>query len=175
MKHLWQQQLCDRQPQPQQSYVSLFLFVALLWWGIPCALSQFTSLQQARYCFLSIGELWEAHCTPHSEHIPFLLQELPHEPDSCLDEVNGKFTPNFSNCRINLQAQCNRDSSEFKATLTSVAVLTSAIDLKRVSEDELFFFFFLLLFFLNQFHSFFFSDSVFPLEGRDLSALKESY
>lgn len=40
MKHLWQQQLCDRQPQPQQPYVSLFLFVAVLRWGIQCAGSQ---------------------------------------------------------------------------------------------------------------------------------------
>lgn len=37
MKHLWQQQLCDRQPQPQQSYISLLLFLALLGWGIPSA------------------------------------------------------------------------------------------------------------------------------------------
>lgn len=37
MKHLWQQQLCDRQPQPQQSYVSLFLFLALLWCRIQSA------------------------------------------------------------------------------------------------------------------------------------------
>lgn len=142
MKHLWQQQLCDRQPQPQQSYVSLFLFLALLWCRIQSARVSVYLLQQAQHCFLSVPKLWEAHCTPHSEDIPFLLEELPHEPDSCLDEINGKFTPNFSNCGINLQAQCSRDSSEFKAMLSSVAVLTSAIDLKRGSEDELWFFFF---------------------------------
>lgn len=100
-------------------------------------------------CFLSIPKLWEVYCTPHSEDIPFLLEKLSHEPASCLDEINGKLTPKFSNCRINLQAQCNRDSREFKATLTSVAVLTSAIDLKCVSEDEIFFFFFLLLSFFK--------------------------
>lgn len=93
-----------------------------------------------RPSFLPSPKLWEARCTPHSEGIPFLLEELPHEPGSCPDEINGKFTPNFSSCGTNLQAQCNRDGSEFKATLTSVPVLTSAIDLKRVSEDELSFF-----------------------------------
>lgn len=68
-------------------------------------------------------------------------------PDPWLDEINGNFTTTFSNCRINLQAQCNRNNSKFKAMLTTVTVLMWATYLrclKCISEDKLSF---LLVFF----------------------------
>lgn len=179
MKHLWQQQLCDRQPQPQQSYVSLFLFLALLWCRIQSArVSVYLSttgpalfpispkaLGSSLYSTLRRHSLLAGRAAPRARLLSWWnqweiysqFQQLRDQPSSTMQQRQQRIQSNAQ--QRGCANICNRSKTW----------------LRRWTLVFFFPFFFPSSFSLNECHRLFFSNSVFPLEGRDLSALKESY